>query len=416
MKYLLVSLYGVLLFFLSFQVQALDYMETLKATIVKVSPNHQRIILNRGREDGIQLEDTANFMVEEKFLFRGVAVVVNLEYSEWYVQRGEKKALTENTAVELISLFGQQRPRVKNMAEIQSASFMRKLKEEYYSKNKRDIEEKKREQEKILKKQYALERYKRFHIPNHLIQFDLSPVAFSSPREERFIGLGIQSSNVDQSEMITHQRFRITDSQYHNRFSQQKLKRNEQLIGLDGEIIHFYQESWNSFHDFQFKKISEDGISPIHHQALIGFMGIKKYWKLHYRLPRLTFTYIPQLEFFSGDQRGTSLNGPSSRQQQTLFRHSFRGNVLLQWNEQWEMEESLQLSPRLYFNRWPVALNEMPWEHLLKISYALSPSSKVSMENQYTYDARFKALQVEGGEWKNTLFFHYKFEIQDLFL
>lgn len=401
-----------------FNAFSLDYREKISSSIEKISPDRTRIIIDKGKEDGIIIRDMAKFYIKGKFLMTAVCIVSNMEYSEWVIYNTyAKKLIIENIKVDIVSMYGSKKPYVSNLEEVQSTSFLHKLKAEEVKRKEKEQNKKREEQEKLLLKKYALNKYKRFQIPNIVIGLNASPLSFKSPYHDRYLSYGLTTTNVDQKEYEFKAQVQQKNISYTNPIQGDKYTANKTYI----EAIFDNKDFWKSFNSYSFFELKMERVGtvyPIKHQFSIGPLGLKYPFQRFSKVQRLDIVYVPLIEFYASDrnnfQRSLENKQDISEGQDSYLRHAILIYLGINFTRTLKLTNDFSWRPKNNFTTGKLDLQDVDLSDKLAIHYNIFPQLAFSYQSHYSWDPRRKNhFSLPASEWENSLHLHYQFNLDN---
>jgi hypothetical protein len=398
---------------------SLDFRDKLQSKILFVSPQKNRVIINRGLQDGLQIEESGRFILDKKFLFYGVCVALEENFSEWVVQRTYARDMIQNdTDVIFRSLYGQKKPKYSNLNFIQSRSYMSDLREDHKKLKSFQKEKDQDEKKSILFKQYALQRYQDFILPNMNAEIFMAPIIIKSPAYQTTWDFGFKAISVpnkDYSLEINYHYQNITWKEYRGGRKSNQTNQRFSLIreGLDDNL----NSPTSYLSKIHFQNQSDANFQIIRRQIFLSPFGIKYNFKNQNekQIPKLYLFYLPTFELFSADTNRAEKFQEIEKTDNSI-RHGLGFGINFKLSENLKLLSDTQLLPKLSFNHYLFDFDSSLIFHSLKLNYEIYKSFSLSLEQNLYRDPRRDEWQnIPSNEWTTSIRIHYQFDIKDLF-
>lgn len=404
-------LFSSLLFFLCWNtsIVALDFRETLYGTATLVSEDHFQFVLDRGKEDGVVVTDMVKIRIKDQFIGSAVAILVEEKLSEWVLYRPLNKTRLETQAeLELVSMYGSEKPIINNLQYYQKRSIIKKqrkeLSDQYYLLRKNELERR----YNVLFEQYKISRYNLFKLPDLRLTTKMAPLSFQSPYREKYLQYGLTLNNIKNEKNDFHLYYRYKMQTYKSNFQGDRYKRSRYESGLNYRYLSLYPSypSLNYISINSFRREKDGPMDPIRHQISLGPIGIEWEVPLHTDRYKLSLTYVPQYEIYST----IALRKDESLLMKDFYlRHLIGIQFTAEMGEKIDLKETFTLRPRMK------RLKDMDLEHNFIFIYNITTKFEVSFQNSYSWDIRRKVNnKIPASRMENILHFAYAWDLLNL--
>ena len=407
--------------------------EYLEANIQDTLLQSNIIILNRGRSDGMDMQDHLQIYDQGQFVTRALALEVSLSRSYWMIYATVKKeSLKKNKNLQIKSLHLRYASRkalyiaTKYKMDYVRLSFNQKnthaplpLKKLEEKKMKRDNESipiegskelllfNKRhskdnlkvadkilqevsdaESDQLLKK--ALAEKKRRKDIGELFQLtvEASPVSFSRVKKSQNFSYGVNLSSKDWENKKMALGYRYSKTSALNLYEKSIFSTSSHKMFFDMDIKKIAPR-WTYFTSSSLGREKNGALYPARYRLLFGPAGLKYELYRSHKILDFSLSYIPMLEVKKEDvKKVLSSDGTSFIDQRrvTQGRHALRAQFIYKFTNHLKLENLFWYRPAHHYANKDIDWEDALLENKLDFIYSLGRRFKISYQNNYTWN------------------------------
>lgn len=333
-----------------------------------------RIILNRGREDGIHTHDVAKFYTGEDYAFKAACIYTTKKFSEWVIFRPYNKEKIHKKGHRLIGFYGRHRVRIKNYSYFKKTSLLRKM-----------IVKKKKRKDQNKRKEIIAELFPQKEIfPLKKGSLSLSPFTYHHPHNDLNLSFGLNYLQEGDE-------FRYTNKLNISALNLSQEKKRETFFESKFLILNSLFGPYEASFLYQFKERVQGKISPIRYQHRFSPLGLTYIFPMHSKnffLTSLETGYFPSFEIFSTENKN-----PSLVKKDFYWRHYFFLQLKFKINKKAHLNQIFHFAPLHRMSENHLDIKDSDFLFSTEFSNHINKKMALKVKEEISYDKRRKIYQ-----------------------
>ncbi|MBF0297846.1 MAG: hypothetical protein HQK51_03955 [Oligoflexia bacterium] len=395
---------------------SLDRDEKVEGTIVSLTENKKRIVIDKGLENGVIEGDVAKGYIDDKYICWAVAVVVREDLSEWAMDKTTNlEYVGENVVISLHSIYDlKNRPKVSNLYILRKESILNKMIDKAKEKYLKVEQEKANKEQKLLNEKYNLKKYKTFELPDMSFGLSISPISIRSPNNEQTISYGVDAKNLNREKYVFDGSYKYSTLSYTINAARDKYSTSSTTSTNTFDV----KNKWGNLDYsslYQFKRQQTGTYYPIKSQWSIGPVGIKYRFRPTTKVTELSMALVPLLEFYTADSKEyvDSVNYNIVEVKDNYIRFAYNLNLKMDLVEHLKLEDVLFYKPYYDVGKISPDFSNVDFSNKLTLKYEIYPDVSISYVSNLYWDIRKrKNLKEASTEWENGFYVFYTFNVQ----